>query len=166
MAGGLLMLVAGGVQAAAAPDLPPRIGYWDNWTDSAGISHLTRCTLDRFSLDAVARQATPEWRDRQDAPARAVVIHVEPPGWNGGWHENPAVQWITPLAGTWFLQATDGSSTTVRPGELVIGEDQGTRPTADGQTGHLSRNDGLVPVSLLIVQLASMPPTGAPCRFR
>ncbi len=165
-AGGLRLLVVGSAGAAAAPDAAPQLGYWDNWTDAAGVSHLTRCALRHFLLEAVSRQAAPEWRDRQATPARAVVIHVEPPGWVGGWHENPTVQWITPLAGAWFLQATDGSSITAKPGDIVIGEDQGAKPDGAGHAGHLSRNDGPVAVSLLIVQMAGLPSAKRPCRFQ
>lgn len=151
---------------APAAAAAPQVAYWDNWTDAAGISHLTRCKLDGFSLRSVSRSATPEWQDRQPAPARTVLINVEPPGWSGGWHENPTVQWITPLSGTWLVQALDGSQATVGPGDLMIGEDQGSRPDAAGHAGHLSRNAGKVPVSLMIVQLGEMKRNGRPCRFR
>ena len=155
-----LLLVTG----AAAP-APPTLGYWDNWTGPDGVGHLTRCALHRFALGSVSAPATPEWQDRQAAAAHAVRFHVEPPGWNGGWHENPAVQWIVPLAGTWFVQAMDGSRITVEPGDLVVGEDGGARPDAAGHRGHLSRNPGTVPVSLMITQLAGLPQTSGPCRF-
>ena len=64
------------------------------------MSHLTRCTLRRFALGTASAPATPEWQDLQPEAARTVLFHVEPPGWNGGWHENPSVQWIVPLSGT------------------------------------------------------------------
>ena len=40
--------------AAAAP-APPTLGYWDNWTDAAGVSHLTRCAMRRFALQSASR---------------------------------------------------------------------------------------------------------------
>lgn len=158
---GLLLLGAGHNAAAATPEIP----YWDNWTDSAGISHLTRCRLHRFSLESVSKPATPEWRDRQDAGARTVLAHVEPPGWVSGWHENPAVQWIMPISGTWSVQAMDGSQVTVGPGEMVAGEDQHTKADAAGHKGHLASNPGSGPVSLMIVQMTDLPQIGKPCRF-
>ncbi len=159
IAGGLLL------SAGAAGAATPEIAYWDNWTDASGMSHLTRCALRRFALGSVSAPATPEWLDRQPAAARTVQFHVQPPGWNGGWHENPAVQWIVPLSGTWFVQAMDGSRITVGPGEAVVGEDGGARTDAEGHRGHLSRNPGAVPVSLMITQLAGLPQTSGPCRF-
>lgn len=160
LAAGLVLLTT----AAAAP-APPTLGYWDNWTDPGGVSHLTRCALHRFVLGSVSAPATPEWQDRQPAAARAARFQVEPPAWNGGWHENPAVQWIVPLSGTWFVQAMDGSRIAVGPGDVVAGEDQGARTDAEGHRGHLSRNPGTVPVSLLVVQLVGLPRTSGPCRF-
>ncbi|MGI4746633.1 MAG: cupin domain-containing protein [Janthinobacterium lividum] len=161
VATGLLLLAACHGAAAVTPEIP----YWDNWTDSAGISHLTLCRLHRFSLESVAKPATPEWRDRQEAGARTILAHVEPPGWVSGWHENPAVQWIMPISGTWSVQAMDGSQATVGPGEIVVGEDQHTKADTAGHKGHLARNPGAVPVSLMIVQMMDLPQTGKPCRF-
>ncbi len=161
IAGSLLLLLSAGAAGAATPE----IAYWDNWTDASGMSHLTRCALHRFALRSVSGPATPEWQDGQPSGARMVQFHVEPPGWDGGWHENPAVQWIVPLAGTWFVQAMDGSRIAVGPGDLVVGEDQGARTDAAGHRGHLSRNPGTVPVSLMITQLAGLPQTSGPCRF-
>ncbi len=155
-----LLLSAGSAGAAT-----PEIGYWDNWTDASGVSHLTRCALHRFVMRSASAPSTPEWQDVQPAAARVVQVHVEPPGWDGGWHENPAVQWIVPLAGTWFVQAMDGSRIAVGPGDVVVGEDGGARPDAAGHRGHLSRNPGTVPVSLMIVQMGGLPPTSRPCRF-
>ncbi len=160
LAGSLALLAT----AAVAP-APPTLGYWDNWTDAAGTSHLTRCAMRRFALKSASPPATPEWQDRQPAAARTVQFHVEPPGWDGGWHENPAVQWIVPLSGIWFVQAMDGSRIAVGPGDVVVGEDQGARTDAQGHRGHLSRNPGTGPVSLMIVQLAGLPQSGRPCRF-
>lgn len=164
------MLLAAGLPAsgaAAASDLAPQVAYWDNWTDAAGVSHLTRCRLHDFSLHSVARPAAPEWQDRQSAAAAAAILtNVEPPGWVGQWHENPKVQWIMPIAGSWFVQAMDGSHITVGPGDVIVGEDQETRPDAAGHQGHLARNPGPGPVTLMIVQMAAMPPAGGPCRFR
>ncbi|WP_419730824.1 cupin domain-containing protein [Lichenicola sp.] len=164
----MLALLGAGVAgsgAAVARDPMPQVAYWDNWTDHAGVSHLTRCTLHGFSLHSVARPAAPEWQDRQATPASAILTNVEPPGWVGQWHENPKVQWIMPIAGSWFVQAMDGSDVTVGPGDVIVGEDQGTKPDAAGHKGHLARNPGPGPVSLMIVQMAGMPPTAGPCRF-
>ena len=59
----------------------------------------------------------------------------------------------------------DGSRITVGPGGLVVGEDQGARTDAQGHRGHLSRNPGKGPVSLMITQLSGLPRTSGPCRF-
>ena len=166
---GVLALLAAGVAASgrAFPAEPvPQVAYWDNWTDQAGVSHLTRCMLHSFSLHSVAKPAAPEWQDHQAAPALAVQTNVEPPGWVGQWHENPKVQWIMPIAGSWFVQAMDGTSVTVGPGDVIVGEDQGTKPDAAGHKGHLARNPGPGPVSRMIVQMAEMPRVAGPCRFR
>lgn len=144
----------------------PTLGYWDNWTDTAGISHLTRCMLHHFALGSVSGHATPEWQDRQPMPAGIVQANIEPTGWDGGWHENPAVQWIVPLQGRWGVQAMDGTRIVVGPGEVIVGEDQGSHRDAAGHLGHLSWNAGSGPVSLLVVQMPGVDRFPAPCRFQ
>ncbi len=143
------------------------LGYWDNWTDAAGVSHLTRCALRRFALESrfagrrrrngVTGRRRP--RGRCSDPRRAAGL-----GRRMAREPDGAVD--HPPAGHWFLQATDGSSITAKPGDIVIGEDQGAKPDGAGHAGHLSRNDGPVAVSLLIVQMAGLPSAKRPCRFQ
>ena len=162
----VLAACVAGSGAAIAGDPAPQVAYWDNWTDQAGVSHLTRCMLHDFSLHSAAKPAAPEWQDHQSAPASAVQTNVEPPGWVGEWHENPKVQWIMPIAGGWYVQAMDGTHITVGPGDVLVGEDQNTKPDAAGHKGHLVRNAGPGPVSLMIVQMAEMKRAAGPCHFR
>lgn len=70
---------------------PPRVGYWHLWTDDQGVSHQVRCELDRFELKGVGN-AAPQWNDKQDRSEATVVVTVQPVGWVGDWHENPAPQ--------------------------------------------------------------------------
>jgi hypothetical protein len=38
-----------------------------------------------------------------------MVFTVQPVGWVGDWHKNPARQWIVPLSGRWWVEAMDGT---------------------------------------------------------
>lgn len=92
------------------------------------------------------------------------MVTVQPVGWEGEWHENPAPQWTIPLSGRWFVEAMDGSRVEMGPGEASFGEDQGCR-TVDGRTGHRSGTIGDVPAVLMVVQFDTARDRTTPCRF-
>jgi hypothetical protein len=141
----------------------PEIPYWHLWTDAAGMSHQTRCTLTEWDLQGVGG-AAPQWNDKQAHSGAQVVFTVQPVGWVGEWHENPAPQWIVVLAGRWWVEAMDGTRIEQGPGEFSFGEDQGCTET-DGRKGHRSGTIGDSPAVLMTIRL-DMEPGRGPCRFK
>lgn len=141
----------------------PQIAYWHLWVDADGISHQTRCALTEFELKGVGG-AAPQWNNRQNQCEATIVFTVQPVGWVGDWHENPARQWIVVLSGSWWIEAMDGTRIEQGPGEFSLGEDQGCTP-ANGRKGHRSGTIGDAPAVLMTVQL-HVPPTPSPCHFK
>ena len=142
----------------------PSVGYWHLWTDDSGVSRHARCELTEFELKGVG-PADPQWNDRQARGEASVVFTVQPVGWVGEWHENPAPQWIVPLSGRWWVEAMDGSRVEMGPGELSLGEDQGCAADAQGRRGHRSGTIGDEPAVLMTVQL-HVPPVRRPGHLR
>ncbi|WP_086384087.1 cupin [Caballeronia sordidicola] len=140
------------MSSSESKDSSPRIGYWHLWTDDAGVSHQVRCELDKFELKGVGN-AAPQWNDKQERSDATVVFTVQPVGWVGEWHENPAPQWIVPLSGRWWVESMDGTRIEMGPGDLSLGEDQGSIGSADGRKGHRSGTIGDQPAVLMTVQL-------------
>ena len=138
----------------------PRILYWHLWTDDAGVSHQTESELEKFEFKGVGN-ATPQWNNKQQRSEATVVFTIQPVGWVGEWHENPAPQWIVPLSGRWWVEAMDGTRREFGPGELSLGEDQNCKPDAQGRNGHRSGTIGDQPAVLMTVQL-HVPPIRAP----
>ncbi len=147
----------------SSPSGAPRLEYWHLWTDRDGVTHQSRCALTEFQLARIG-EAAPQWNDGQAPTDATVVFTVQPVGWVGEWHENPAPQWIVVLSGRWWIESMDGTRIEQGPGELSLGEDQGARP-ADGRRGHRSGTIGAQPAVLMTVRLAT-PPSAAPCHFR
>ncbi|MGH7042209.1 MAG: cupin domain-containing protein [Acetobacteraceae bacterium] len=145
-------------------DTAPRVPYWHLWTDQAGISHQTRCTLSAFVLASIGGGAAPQWQGTKTHGGMTAMVTVMPIGWIGEWHENPRPQWIIPLSGRWFVESMDGTRVEMGAGEISFGEDQNTRPT-DGRTGHRSGTIGDAPAVLMIVQFDAPPTIDRPCRF-
>jgi hypothetical protein len=133
------------------PGEQPTIPYWHLWVDADGISHQRRCHLTDYQLHRVGA-ADPQWNDRQGTFPSTVVFTVQPVGWVGEWHENPAPQWIVVLSGRWWIESMDGTRIEQGPGEFSFGEDQGCSER-DGKKGHRSGTMGDHPAVLMTVQL-------------
>ncbi len=144
--------------------MPPQLFYWHLWTDAQGVSHHRRCALDNFTLRGIGN-AAPQWNDAQPRGESTVVFTVQPVGWVGEWHENPAPQWIVPLSGAWWVEAMDGTRISFGPGEISLGEDQNCTKDEAGRFGHRSGTIGDQPAVLMTVQL-HVPPLREPGHFR
>jgi hypothetical protein len=132
------------------------------WTDQAGTSHQSLCHLTEYELMRVGA-AEAQWSNPQPRCESRVVFTVQPIGWIGEWHENPAPQWIVVLSGRWWIESMDGTRIEQGPGEFSFGEDQDCVPN-EGRQGHRSGTIGNDPARLMTIQL-SIPPTRVACRF-
>ncbi len=140
----------------------PRVTYWHLWTDAEGVSHQTECALTAFELARIGA-AAPQWNDAQASAPSTVVFTVQPVGWVGEWHENPAPQWIVVLSGRWWIESMDGTRIEQGPGEFSLGEDQGSR-LSEGRCGHRSGTLGEQPAVLMTVRL-HVAPAHVPCHL-
>jgi hypothetical protein len=140
----------------------PRIPYWHLWRDNDGVSHQTQCILSEFEIKQVG-DAAAQWNNAQDRSEATVVFTVQPVGWIGEWHENPAPQWIVVLSGRWWIEAMDGTRIEQGPGEFSLGEDQGCM-LRNGRKGHRAGTIGDAPAVLITIQL-HRPPITRPCHF-
>jgi hypothetical protein len=120
--------------------------------------------LTAFELKGVG-PADPQWNNPQRRGEATTVFTVQPVGWVGDWHENPAPQWIVPLSGWWWVEAMDGTRVEMGPGDLSLGEDQGCVAATDGRRGHRSGTIGDQPAVLMTVQIHEAPVI-RPCHLR
>ena len=141
----------------------PSVPYWHLYVDDEGVSHQQQCHLSDYSLSGVG-PADPQWNDKQPTVSSTVVFTVQPVGWVGDWHENPAPQWIVVLSGRWFIESMDGTRVEQGAGEFSFGEDQGCTET-DGKKGHRSGTIGDEPAVLMTVQLHQAPQR-RPCHLK
>ena len=81
------------------PGPKPSIPYWHLYVDEDGVSHQRECRLTGYELGRVGA-ADPQWNNEQGTHPSTVVFTVQPVGWVGEWHENPAPQWIVVLSGS------------------------------------------------------------------
>ena len=140
----------------------PSVAYWHLWTDEQGVSHQAQCALTDYTLKGVG-DAAPQWNNKQSRCEATPVFTVQPVGWVGEWHENPAPQWIVVLSGRWWIESMDGTRIEQGPGEFSFGEDQGCT-ARDGKRGHRSGTVGNAPAVLMTVQL-HVPSVRTPCHL-
>lgn len=140
----------------------PSTPYWHLHVDENGVSHQTKCALTEYELQAVG-PADPQWNDKMARSEATVVFTVQPVGWVGDWHENPAPQWIVVLSGRWFIESMDGTRIEQGPGEFSFGEDQGCTETYD-KKGHRSGVIGDEPCRLMTIQI-HVEPKREPCHL-
>ncbi len=144
---------------------PPTMPYWHVYTDGDGVSRQVQCELSQFKFEGVDPQTAPQWNDKQEKSQAGVTFTVLPVGWVGEWHENPRPQWIAILSGRWFVETMDGVRVEMGPGELMMGEDQGTKER-DGKKGHLSGTVGDEPCTMIVTGLEVTPTVNQPGRFK
>ena len=133
------------------PGPDPIVPYWHLYVDEAGQSRQRRRALTEYELKGVG-PADPQWNDAMQRGEATVVFTVQPVGWVGDWHENPAPHWIVVLSGRWWVESMDGTRVEQGPGEFSLGEDQGCRG-AVGRAGHRSGTIGDEPCCLMCVRL-------------
>ena len=146
-------------------ETPPQIPYWHLYVDDDGVSRQRQCHMTEFEKTAISEGATPQWNGKDYPAGVTVKMVVLPVGWEGGWHRNPAPQWIIPLSGRWSVESMDGTVIEMGPGEISFGEDQDARDAEDGQTGHASRTVGDEAARLLLVQFDKKIERDTDCPF-
>lgn len=96
-------------------------GIWRIWADEAGESHIGRTTGSLRTVE-FAPPAPPMEVGELVAATGAHLLGA-PAGWFGDFHRAPRRQYIIVLRGTIEARASDGSSFTIGPGEMVLLED-------------------------------------------
>jgi hypothetical protein len=144
------------------PGSKPSVAYWHLYVDRDGVSRQKRCALTHYEQKRVG-PAEPQWNNAMARGDATVVFTVQPVGWVGEWHENPAPQWIVVLSGRWFIESMDGTRIEQGAGEFSLGEDQNCTEK-DGRKGHRSGTVGDEPCRLMTVQL-HVDPSREPCHF-
>ena len=84
--------------------------------------------MNNFVLQSMSKPADLQWQAWQKSGVAQVIVAVQPDSWKGSWHEDPKVQRIISLKGTWFVEAMDGKRVNLGPGVVSVGEDLNTRP--------------------------------------
>lgn len=133
---------------------PPAMPFWDMSIAPDGRSTVEQRWLDAFYLRKVSGEATAIWMRQFPGAVKAVWFNILPVGWVGEWHPSPALQWVVPISGRWFIEAQSGVRVEMGPGDIHWGADI-IAGKVHGQVGHRSGQLGDVPCVQLMVQFES-----------
>ena len=133
------------------PASQPSMPFWIMQAAADGRSTITQQALAGFVMDSVSGDAAPLWMRAFKGEVKAVWFNIMPVGWVGEAHPTPALQWVVPLSGRWFIETQDGTRVEMGPGDIHWGADlAGDGPRE--QTAHRSGQIGDVPCVQMMVQ--------------
>jgi quercetin dioxygenase-like cupin family protein len=130
---------------------PPIMPFWEMRIAPGGGSTIEQSLLDGFIRQSVSGDAAAIWMRQFPGTVKAVWFNILPVGWVGEWHPSPALQWVVPLSGRWFIETQDRIRVEMGPGDIHWGADI-AGSTGDDEIGHRSGQLGDVPCVQLMVQ--------------
>lgn len=110
--------------------------------DEQGETHFRKSNVE-FELRDFAPPSAPI-EISAEIPATTSLFLSAPPGWDDAFHPSPRRQLAILLDGALSVTVTDGETVMMKPGDIVLLNDQGTK-------GHLSKVQGDRPVRFLLV---------------
>ncbi len=135
------------------PADPPAMPFWQMKNASDGRSMIEQQTLGDFLRRSVSADTAAIWMRQFPGEVMAVWFNILPVGWIGDWHPSPALQWVVPLSGRWFIETQDGGRVEMGAGEIHWGADLAGDAEATLK-GHRSGQTGDLPCVQLMVQFA------------
>ena len=143
------------------PPAVPKV-YWHNWADSAGVSHLTECSLTNWTFVDFLPNSDPLYLDNVVSGDSASVVWMQlPVGWKGPFHKDPVPQLVLFMSGEGTWETMDNKTHVFTVGQVYFGEDQRSL------LGHISANTGNSPLIMALLQFKGWQPTvNQPCRLK
>ena len=112
------------------------------YADENGETHFRKASVE-FEANHYA-PPSPPLEISAETPANTSLFLVAPPGWDDAFHATPRRQYAVLLEGEFSVTASDGETVMMKPGDMVLLNDAGSK-------GHLSRVQGDQPARFLMV---------------
>lgn len=127
------------------------------WVSSDNHTHLTHCHVT--NLTKKASFGTAQYvRDLTAALPPHKLVVTQQIGANP-WHFCPSPQVVVTLAGSWYINTTDGDSVVLHPGDWLFQDDSADNP---GQGKHYSGPTTDGPCNQLVLAVDRLPEVHAP----
>lgn len=109
--------------------------------------------LSDFRQQSVSGDTAAIWMRQFAGQVKALWFNILPVGWIGEWHPSPALQWVVPLSGRWFIETQAGERIEMGPGDIHWGADLADDSPAS-LIGHRSGQIGDQPCVQMMVQFS------------
>ena len=162
------LVVAVGGESVRPSSFGLAYGFWHHYSMANGSTGTARCewhfddsehgSFDMKGVDQL-------FPSGNSSAALGNVTKVFTSAWHGNataWHKNPAVQLIYTNAGYANFSTDDGTTITMGPGDVYLGEDQ--RTTRGHRTTRV--HDGAAWVGTFVQFGHQVPTVDAPCWLR
>ena len=119
-----LYFAARGTSAAVSAPIPPGvIAFTRLWVSADGHTHLKACDVAKLARHPLPGGKTAQYvRDLKGVLTPSDIIFTQQTGDNP-WHQCPTTQFVVTLAGSWFVNTTDGDSVVMGPGHVLFQDD-------------------------------------------
>jgi hypothetical protein len=112
------------------------------YADEAGETHFRNASVE-LEANHYAPPSPPLEISAETAVTTSLFL-VAPPGWDDAFHATPRRQYAVLLEGGLSVTASDGETVTMKPGDMVLLNDFGSK-------GHLSKVQGDRPARFLMI---------------
>ena len=89
---------------AAEEEQPKNFEYFQIWASQDGETHIAECKMTGFNLTDYATSVPQYVRSDFGGEPIGFVLTELPVNFTQGFHSPPAVQFVTTLAGSWYVQ--------------------------------------------------------------
>eukprot|EP00966_Prymnesium_polylepis_P241647 5588087-Prymnesium_polylepis.1 len=145
---------AASATSEAAPPGEGVIKFTRLWVSSDGATHIKDCSVQ--GLKRSGSFGTPQYvRDMLGDLRPTDLVFTQQTGANP-WHPCPSPQLVVTLAGSWYVNTTDGDSVVFRPGDVLYQDDSRGLTVAGNQPSHFSGAVG-GPCNQLVISVAKSP---------
>mmetsp|Transcript_12641 Transcript_12641/g.38030 ORF Transcript_12641/g.38030 Transcript_12641/m.38030 type:complete len:160 (-) Transcript_12641:2357-2836(-) len=141
-------------------DQPEDFRYTHLWVSQDGETHLKECRMKGFDLKSFAGPTPPQFVKEGPQPTKVTFSEL-PSNNEQDWHPCPGVQFVVCLAGSWYVETTDGSRKDFSVGEVLFQDDCEASP-ADKTPQHKSGVNGDKPNQQMILTVDRKPEVDRP----
>lgn len=145
------------------------ISYVHLWVDADGETHLEDCEVKNLTLKNLPGGESPQYvRSLTETVANlgatnTIVTQMIGPN---PWHHCPQPQFVVVLAGSWYVNTTDGDQRHLPMGSWLWQDDSAKHPAAmEGTHRAMHFSEADAPCSQMILQLKKKPRIGHVCPF-
>jgi len=151
-----------------APPARGTIDYVHLWVSEDGETHLADCKMKAHAVKTPSGESERYVGSLTDTVSGLGATNVSFTQQSGpeAWHHSPQAQFVVTLAGTWFVNTTDGDQRYLHPGSWLFQDNSERHPAAMlGTRRAMHYSEAVGPCNQMVVRWKRAPVVGHRCPF-